>query len=188
MRPSASESEKNSKRGLIIILIVLVAVIGIAAIAYGFLGSSANNAVSESQLEPAASFTMTTADNKTVTLDELKGKPIVLNFWSSNCGPCRSEMPELQSAYEKYGDRINFVMVDIIGFNGETKADAESFIARMGYSFPIYFDSNRDASKTYGLNSVPRSYFITASGNVSMEVLGAMDKATLDEGIDRILG
>lgn len=184
---TTSTEGSSSKRGLIITLVVLIVIIAAAAIGYSVLGTSANNAISEDELEPAQSFRMTTVGNAEVTLDELKGKPIVLNFWASNCGPCKREMPELQSAYERYGNDVNFVMVDIIGFNGETRTHALSFIEDSGYTFPVYFDSLRDATNAYGINSVPRTYFITAKGNVTMYVSGSMDKTTLEQGLELIL-
>lgn len=187
MDDATGRQGRSSRKWLIAIIATLIVAIGGAALAYELLDVSATNARDEGSLSAADDFRMTSADGTDVTLDELKGKPIVLNFWSSNCGPCKREMPEFQSYYERYGDRIEFVMVDVIGFNGETRAQAMRFIEQSGYDFPVYFDTFGDASRAYDLNSVPRSFFITARGNVAMIVQGSADKETIAQGIDLIL-
>ena len=135
----------------------------------------------------APDFTVVDLAGKEHKLSDFVGKPIVLNFWASWCGPCKSEMPDFQKAYETCGDRIHFVMVNLTDGSGETVKTASDFISSAGYTFPVYYDTRSDAAMTYGVNAVPVTYFIDASGQLIAYGQGALDAATLQSGIDMIL-
>lgn len=109
-------------------------------------GNGANAATT-----PAPDFTMTDADGATLTLADFKGKPVLLNFWVSWCGPCASEMPDIQSAWEEHGNDVEFVIVNMTDMNGETEQSAKAFLAENNYTFPCYFDANNSAA--HGLRS-----------------------------------
>ena len=95
-------------------------------------------------------------------------------------------MPEFQKAFETYGDEIQFMMVDIPSFNGESEQRAKNFIASNGYSFPVFFDSADDAAMKYGLSSIPRTFFLDAQGNVVASGAGMLDAASLEQGISML--
>lgn len=185
----------KAKKSLIVLVVALVAVIAVAAIAYGALAPSvetqtvssqdAADASSDESASAAPDFTMTSADGEEVTLAALEGKPMVLNFWASTCGPCRSEMPEFQSAYEEYGDQIQFVMVNVPDFNGESQERALQFAKQQGFTFPIYFDTTTEGQMLYGISSIPQTFFITADGKVAAYASGAIDGAALERGLER---
>lgn len=131
----------------------------------------------------APDFTMTNAEGKTLNLADFKGKPVLLNFWASWCGPCASEMPDIQKAYEKYGDEIDFVIVNMTGMGGETEQSASAFIQQNGYTFPVYFDQNNSAATAFAVNSIPQTYLLDPQGAIIGAAMGAMDEATIEEGI-----
>ena len=135
----------------------------------------------------APDFTVVDLSGQAHKLSDFVGQPIVLNFWASWCGPCKSEMPDFQKAYETYGDRIHFVMVNLTDGSGETVKTASDFIASAGYTFPVYYDTLSDAAMTYGVNAVPVTYFIDSSGQLVAYGQGALDAWTLQSGIDMIL-
>ena len=135
----------------------------------------------------APDFTVVDLSGKEHKLSDFVGKPIVLNFWASWCGPCKSEMPDFQKAYETYGDRIHFVMVNLTDGSSETVKTASDFITSAGYTFPVYYDTTSSAVMTYGVNAVPVTYFIDGSGQLIAYGQGALDAATLQSGIDMIL-
>lgn len=152
------------------------------------VGSAAVDAQESAQNANKVSLDLNVVDRSGTDfkLNMLEGKPIVLNFWASVCGPCRSEMPYFQTAYAEYGDEIHFVMVDVIGFNGETEQKGLSFLEEQGFTFPAYFDSYSEATQYFGLSSLPRTYFIDADGNIQASAMGAISESGLMQGISII--
>ena len=130
----------------------------------------------------APDFTMLDMEGNEVTLASFFGKPIVLNFWASWCGPCKSEMPEIQEFYEQYGGDVQFILVSL----DDSLETAKKFIEDEGYTFPVYFDSTFMGSYSYGASSIPLTYFIDAHGQMVAYFRGAMSESILQQGIDLI--
>ena len=125
-------------------------------------------------------------DGKEVQLSGLKGKPIFLNFWASKCSPCRSEMADFQKVYEIYKDKVQFVLVDAIGLLGETEEAGRSYIQEKGYTFPVYFDRDLSAVMTYGITSIPTSFFIDSEGYIVSGYRGMMDESIVTRLLNSI--
>ena len=150
-------------------------------------GEAAVEGEGESAPQPAPDFTVYDAEGNEITLSALMdGKPTVLNFWASWCGPCRSEMPHIQEAYERLGGEVSFVMINMTDGQRETQESAEEYMAESGWTFPIYFDSDYDAAMTYGAYSLPQTYFIDAEGRLIAAARGSMSAEVLQSGIDMI--
>lgn len=139
-------------------------------------------------LQAAPDFTVYDLEGNPVKLSSFFGKPIVLNFWASWCGPCQSEMPDFQEKYLELGDSIQFLMVNMTDGQRETVELASAFIAQKGYTFPVLYDTESQAAMTYGVYSLPTTLFIDAQGNAVAQATGAIDAATLQKGIDMITG
>ena len=138
----------------------------------------------EAQRTAAPDFTAYDADGNAVQLSDYFGKPLVLNFWASWCGPCKSEMPAFQQAYEQE-DGVQFLLVNMTG-GRETQADAEALLEEEGYTFPVLFDLDLDAAMTYGVAALPTTYFLDAEGNLVAWAQGAINEETLQQGLDMI--
>ena len=134
---------------------------------------------------PAPDFTAYDGDGNPVTLFSYLGKPMVLNFWASWCGPCQMEMPHFEKAYQDMGEEIQFLMVNMTG-GRESLKSAENFLEKTGYTFPVLFDLDLDAAYTYGAYTLPMTVFVDADGNVQDLAIGAIDEATLLSKIDKI--
>ena len=135
----------------------------------------------------APDFTVTDRDGNAVRLSDFSGKPVILNFWASWCDPCKSEMPEFEEAYHRYGEEIAFLLVNVTDGSSETVTSATSYIDGQGYTFPIYFDTTLEASILYGASAIPLTYFIDANGNLVARAAGALSADKLQKGIDMIL-
>lgn len=134
---------------------------------------------------PAPDFTLTDFDGNTVKLSELKGKPVVLNFWASWCGPCKQEMPDLQAIYDQYKDQAVFYGVNLTMQDSEDKA--RQFVKEMGLTFPMLLDKTGEPSQEYRIFTVPTTYAIDRDG-VIMEIRrGAISKAAMDGMLSRIV-
>lgn len=130
---------------------------------------------------------LTDWDGNTVQLSDYFGKPIVLNFWASWCGPCKSEMPDFQKVYEELGEDVHFLMVNVTG-GQETVDTAKNFINKLGYTFPVFFDVSGAAAYTYSTYSIPTSFFINQEGKLVTYAKGAISEELLRKGIDMITG
>ncbi len=151
--------------------------------------SSEENTSEESnseELQRVPDFTVTDADGNEVALYDFIGKPIVLNFWASWCGPCKSEMPDFDETYAEYKDEIQFLMINLTDGSKETKEKAMDFISDKGYSFPVYYDTESDAAITYGVYAIPTTFFIDKDGYAVAYAQSALDKETLLRGISMI--
>jgi len=136
---------------------------------------------------PAPDVTLEDLEGNKVKISDLKGKPVVLNFWASWCPPCKSEMPGFENLYQEYGDKIQFVMVNLTDGGRETKDTAMKYVNDMGYTFPIYFDTDMSAALAYNAVSIPITYLIDSDGNIVAYASGAVEEEALREGIQMIL-
>ena len=138
------------------------------------------------EADPAPDFTVYTADGKAVKLSDMKGMPVVLNFWASWCPPCKSEMPDFDEICKEFEGKVTFMMVNLTDGENETVESARNFIHMMEYTFPVYYDTDMDASTVYRIESIPTTFFIDAEGYLIAYGSGALDGETLRYGISMI--
>ena len=136
----------------------------------------------------APDFVMYDKDGREVKLSSYKGKPIVMNFWATWCGPCRAELPAFQAMYDKYGEKLQFLMVNLTDGIEETKEKVEAFISKDKYSFPVFYDLSQKGAYYYSVSSVPLTVFIDKEGNIKNMRVGAMNEQMLSRYIDDLIG
>ena len=111
----------------------------------------------------APTFALPSRGGDTVTLEKLKGQVVMINFWASWCGPCRTEMPLLDQMYKRYSS-LGFTLLGV-NVESDTK-DAEKLLQQVPVSFPVLFDKENKVSKLYEVNAMPSTVFIDRKGNV----------------------
>ncbi len=199
------------KRKGLLILVILLAVLTAAYAGYGFLTErytpdipeggltpSADTGASEDPLpgaedteekpaDTAPDFSVLDPDGNPVRLSDFFGKPIVVNFWASWCGPCRAELPHFDAAWKARGGEITFLMVDLTDGIGETVESVRSFLSDNGFEFPVYFDTEFEATDAYGIYSIPLTVFIDAEGRIVSQQIGSMNEEMLTGQLDKLL-
>ena len=188
--------EKTYKILKLLIWVLLFAVIIVGAsvlynklsgqVALGGLATEAAEATEEAP-SPAPDFTFYDLEGNAHKLSDFQGKPVLLNFWASWCGPCQMEMPDIEAAYQEYGDEIHFLIVDLTDGSQETVEKASAYIAEQGYTFPVYFDTDMEGAYGYGVTGIPVTYFIDAEGNFVAYYQSAMSAEILQQGISMLL-
>lgn len=140
------------------------------------------------QTDPLApDFTVTDAEGAETRLSDHRGRPVVINFWATWCPPCRSELPGFDSLYAEYGDRIDFMMVDLTDGERDTEDVVRDFIAEQGYTFPVYFDTAFSASEAYQIYSIPVTVFVRPDGTIAAQQIGAMQEQALRAYLEDLL-
>ncbi len=192
----------KNKKTFFIIALVFVLLIGGATVLYRQLGKniaaeqlatqstnqSDESAAGETEQKiKAPDFTVYDLDGNEVHLSDFIGKSVVLNFWASWCSPCKMEMPDFNEKYLEIGEEVQFLIINMTDGSRETVETASAFIAEQGYSFPVFYDTDQDAAATYGVYSLPTTYFIDEEGNAIAQATGAIDEETLQQGIDMII-
>ena len=125
----------------------------------------------------APDFTLRGADGRNVRLDELRGQVVLVNFWATWCGPCREEMPRLDTLYQKYR-KSGFVL---LGVNiDDNPATALSTAQKLNVSFPILLDTDKKVSKLYDLSTMPSTVVIDRDGKVRFLTRGFRDGTERD--------
>ena len=135
----------------------------------------------------APDFTVYDREGNPHKLSDFRGTPVLLNFWASWCGPCQMEMPDFQKYFESHGDKVSFVIVNLTDGQQETVESASAFIAENGYSFPVYYDTDLDATYSYNTSGLPVTYFLDAEGNFVAWKQGMLTAESLQTGIDMLL-
>lgn len=125
----------------------------------------------------------TLEDSKTVSLDELKGKPVILNFWASWCGPCRSETPDLQATYEKYQDKAEFYAINLS--SQDDLNSAKEFLSQLGITIPVLKDADGKTQSAYKIISVPTTLVLDRDGIVKERREGALTKVQMEGMLQR---
>ncbi|NCC12665.1 MAG: redoxin domain-containing protein [Spirochaetia bacterium] len=128
-----------------------------------------------------------TLDGKEILFEEIRqGKPVVINYFASWCPPCKEELPHFQKAYESYGDKIQFIFLNAMDGQRETKATLEKFVEQTEFTGPIFTDEGL-FSYVFQTNSLPTTVFINADGTLANGYLGYVSESVLIENLEALL-
>ncbi len=123
---------------------------------------------------------------ETLRLSDLKGNPVVVNFWFPSCPPCRAEMPDLEAAFQNHRkDGVEFVAVQLVGL--DTAQDGQEFIEEVGVNFAVGADEDTSIFRDYDVRSFPTTVFLDRDLGVVRTWAGALTEGKLGELIQKLL-
>ena len=166
-------------------LIAVVAAVALIAVDRGSNSTSSEGTARGENSAPHFSFTLFQGQDKlgaeTLDMDQLRGKPIVLNFWAGLCPPCRAEMPDLQRFYDDFKGEVTLLGVDIGQFTGlGNRTDAKKLLEELGITYPAGFTKDRSVTRKFKVVSMPTTVFINSEGEIFEHWLGALNQETLE--------
>ncbi len=154
-------------------------------------GSTSDSASSRSKppVAKAPDFNVKSIDGTTISLSDYAGKPMVINFAASWCGPCQLEAPILAKSYEKYKDRVVFIGIAV----RDNEDSQRAFAQKHGLTFPIGLDPSGDIIYSYqkagrvSMTGIPTTFFIKSDGTISTFWVGPLSETTFDRMVNTIL-
>lgn len=170
-----------------VLLAILIAAVGAGWIWWNRVPAdvlAAQRSPAPALSHPAPAFAVSTVGGDEFSTAALDGKPMVVNFWATWCGPCRKEMPALESASQRYADRVAFIGID----QGEDAETIRAFADELGVTFPLGLDLEQAVgADLYNVSGLPTTFFVDAQGIIRRVWMGEMNSITLEEGIAEIL-
>lgn len=135
----------------------------------------------------APAFELETLDGQIISSNDLRGRPLILNFWASWCAPCRAEMPALQAVAEAYRE-TGLLVLAVNATSQDRPADVGAFVGQYGLTFPILLDREGQVGRRYQVQSLPTTFFIGRDGLIRDVVIGGpMSSASLRARADSLL-
>ena len=157
-------NRENIKRWIIFSMLAILAMLN-----WGCSGDGANLTVAPKVDAVAPDFTLPTLDGEAVELDQLKGQPVFLSFWSINCAACRLQTPYIQAAFEEKGHEIQFIAIDSVDSSGSVQQYTEYY----GLGFTMALDSYGKAARAYNIRYSPTNFLIDEQGVIKYIWIGA---------------
>jgi thiol-disulfide isomerase/thioredoxin len=165
------------------LMIVLALVLGAAIVSgCGLAGDGTQSGAQEGQRLPDAEFTR--LDGSKVRVSDLRGKPAVINFWATWCGPCKEEIPLLQKAYGADGG----AGFQLIAVTDEARGAVSSWVEDNSMRLPVALDPGGQASQRYRIQGIPTTFFLNSEGMVVIRHIGALTPGTLKVFLEQIAG
>lgn len=163
--------------------VLLAVALGLTAIFFKSFGTDPRAVPFMLDGKPAPAFRLTTIDGtRTFTLEELKGKPVVINFWASWCYPCRQEHPVLEWGNQNFGRDVQFLGVAF----EDSLENVKQYLSEAGSNIPQLIDPQSTVAVDYGVAGVPETYFIDRSGIIRGKYAMPIDPQTLAKRIAEI--
>jgi len=133
----------------------------------------------------APDFQFYNPEGKPVSLSDLRGKPVMLNFWATWCGPCVSEMPYIQQVYEEWSAKgLMLLAINI----GGTPSQVEEFLRNHNLSLPVLLDTKQVIARKYGIWAIPTTFFIDKDGIIQSVRVGAFpNKEAIESELNKIM-
>lgn len=178
LEPQFPKPVRQSRVGIILALALILALLGL--LAWGLKQAQAGPR--DSGMAP--DFTLTGYDGRKVTLSELRGKVVIINFWASWCPPCRQEAAYLEQTWRKYKDKdVVFIGVDYV----DTEKEALAYIKEFDITYINGPDVGTRIAQSFNIKGVPETYYVAKNGELHGVQIGPLKSPELDQKIDELL-
>ncbi len=175
------EEERAPSRGRVGSILTIIAILAFLGLLGWGLAKAQQGQVKSGM---APDFTISGFDGRTVTLSQLRGKVVIVNFWASWCPPCREEAAYLEQTWRKYKDRdVIFIGVDYV----DTEKAARAYIQEFDITYLNGPDLGTRISQAYNIQGVPETFYISKSGELRGVHVGPLQSPDLDNKIDELL-
>ena len=177
------EEQATARPVRLLVAVVIPALAVAALLAYGLTRNP--RAIPTPLIgKPATPFTLTLFDGRQLSLEELRGQVVFLNFWASWCPPCRAEARTLEAAWQKYKERD----VVFLGVNIQDREEAaRGFLQEFGVTYPNGRDSAGKIAIAYGVWGLPETFIIDRDGRITYKHIGALGWTTITTKLDEAL-
>lgn len=135
--------------------------------------------------DPAPDFKLTTLEGKPLTLADVRGKVVLLNFWATWCGPCRAEVSDLVVLQDRYKDRLQIIGLNV---DDDDAAEIQKYVQEMGINYPVAMTSNEIRAQYGGIPALPTSFVLDTEGRVVQKHVGLWSPAVYETEIRALLG
>lgn len=184
--------KRSRKRNILIFTVVMLINIGLLALLWTQLLTPAQSGSSQNASDPligqtAPNFTLPALTDKSgqkIALADLKGKAVVINFWSSTCQPCKEEMPLLETQWERVQQQgVVFLGIDV----EDTTSDGLAFLKAYGATYPSVIDTGGRTLVDYGVTYTPETIFIDRTGKVIGAVRMQITSQQLQDNLQKLI-
>ena len=177
-------------------LIRIVILVAVAMAGMTFAGCSSDGTADgtldgvEERAAPgfmAPGFELENLDGEAISLGSLRGRPVMLNFWATWCGPCRAEMPYIQEVHEDPAWLERGLVILAVNI-GESASEAQSFMGELGFNFTVILDSEEKVAHAYNISAIPTTFFIDEDGIINDIRVGTFrDKAEIERYLQKLV-
>ena len=193
---------KKDKQWLLILVVgsLLLVALGIFYYTnYGKIGqrdANQSQTLSTSNLENRAlelnsqqlpDFKITSPDGRELLISSFSDKPLLIVEWASWCPDCRNQLPIIQKMYEKYGNQVHFVLINLIEPEKETTETADRYITQGEYTFPYYYDMDQSAADALQVQTIPSMYFVDKQGQIKKVLVEHTSEDALEKELKELL-
>ncbi len=131
---------------------------------------------------PAPDFQLASISGDTIRLSDLKGHPVMVNFWATWCAPCIIEMPIIQARYESYSPKLVVLAVNA----GESQQDVRTFAGDLGLTFDVLLDPRNNVQDLYRVQAIPTSFFLDSDGIILAQHIGVLSEDIIDGYLEMV--
>lgn len=193
---------KKDKRWFAVVIVGILVLVGLGIFYYANQGKIGRGVANQSQTSSTSNlenralelnaqqlpeFKLTSPDGRELSISSFSDKPLLIVEWASWCPDCRNQLPIIQKMYEKYGDQVYFVLINLIEPEKETTETADRYITQGEYTFPYYYDMDQSVADALQVQTIPSMYFVDKQGQIKNVLIKHAPEDALEKELKELL-